>query len=142
MNPLVIMPLGDSSNPFGFTHQLALLVLLLLPLPRTPCLLLYFFEDGYEMVGIHWPVKIRAQLIITRYLKIHILHPLKSDHLDILTQTHTTFFDPLLAILRFSGLELIHDHSGGLHTFFRFFLQVSKLLHGDATFWKMRPNVS
>ena len=56
-----------------------------------------FFEDGYEMVGIHWGVQeqIRAQLIMARYLKIHIIHPLKSNHLDILTQTHTTFFDPL-----------------------------------------------
>ena len=76
---------------------------------------------------------------MARYLKIHITYPLKSNHLDILTQTHTTLFDPLVEILR---LELIADHSGELQTFFLFFLQVSKLQHGDATFWNMRPNVS
>ena len=113
------------SNPFGFTHQLAFHWLFwccwCCCYCRCRCLVCFcifrrWLWDGGYTLGCQ--EQIRAQLIMARYLKIHIIHPLKSKHLDILTQTHTTFFDPLVEILR---LELIADHSGELQFFFFFY---------------------
>ena len=108
----------------GLTLTLLLLLLLLL-------LLVYFLLLHFLKMAMGWWVYIGVSRTDTstidhgNILKEDTHHTWKFSHFDFLTQTHTIFFDPLLEIWRFSGLELIQDHSVGLQTF-----------------WKMRPNVS
>lgn len=146
MNPLVIMPLGWIQSFWIYPSVglpltlLVLLVLLLLPLPL-PCLLLYFSK-----MAMRWWV----------YTGVSRTDTSTIDHGQILEDTHHSsievqafgHFDPnshnlLWSSGRDSAFRADRRSLGWIAFFFLLlFLQVSKLQHGDATFWNMRPNVS